>query len=123
LGFEFYQGSFYTRTVLPSEGFGDLKEVTLSPAPAGSWPWYLHQANRGDLILNLRAPAGHPVVEQWLNTPRRVRNANWGYEEQSPYGGEVNFTKKYDGVLLIESATPTRPTANALETVTSRAGL
>ncbi len=123
MGFEFNQGSFFTRTLLPNNDLGDLKEVTFPPAPAGSWPWYLAQADRGDLILNLRAPAGDPAVEQWLNTPRRVRNANWGYDEQSAYGGDVNLMKKYDGVIYIGSTTPTCPTANAWKTVANRAWL
>ena len=123
LGFEFNQGSFYTRTQLPNHDLGDLKEVVFPPAPEGSWPWYLARANKGDLILNLRAPAGVPAVEQWLNTPRRVRHANWGYDEQSTYGGDVNLMRKYDGVIYIGSTTPTCPTANAWKTVANRAWL
>ena len=123
LGFEFNQGSFYTRTLLPNNGFGDLKAVTLPPAPQGSWPWFLSQANMGDLILNVRAPAGSLAVDQWLHMPRKVRDVIWRYEEESPYGGEVNLMKKYDGVIFIESTTPTRPTANAMNTVANRAWL
>jgi erythromycin esterase len=123
LGFEFGQGSFYTRTALPNNDLGDLKAVALSSAPSGSWPWYLSQAGVGDLILNLRPPAGDPVVQQWLTTPRRVRNANWVYDEQSPYGGEVNLVQKYDGIIFIQRTTPTHPTANALKTVASRVWL
>jgi erythromycin esterase len=121
-GFEFGQGSFQTRTA-PGQGLGDLKAVTLPPAPTGSWPWYLTQANRGDLILNLRTPAGNPAIEAWLNAPRRVRHANWGYDEKSTYGYDVNLRKTYDGVIFIERTTPTRPTANALQTVARRAWL
>lgn len=119
-GFEFNQGSFYTRTFLPNMDLGDLKEVTLPPAITGSLAWYLIQTGIGNLILNLRAPSGNPVIHQWLRTPRRVRNVVWGYSEDSTYSDEVDLSKKYDGLIFIERTTATQPTANALVTVANR---
>jgi erythromycin esterase len=123
LGFETARGSFWTRTVVPGKGLGDLKEVSFAPAPKRSWPWYLNCTNVGDLILNLRAPVSDAIVDQWLNTPRWVRNANWGYDEHSSYGGEVNLVKAFDAVAFIVNTTPVHPTSNAMQTIARRAWL
>jgi erythromycin esterase len=122
-GFEFNQGSFQTRIIQPDRLLGDLKEVTLPPSPVGSFPWYLSRTNMGNLILNLREPAGDVLVEQWLNTPCIVHDASWGYDETLKYYPELIVSKKYDGIIFIESTTVTRPTVNALKTVANRDGL
>ncbi len=122
-GFDFNRGSFHNRTRIPGQGLGELKAVSVPPAPAGWWPWYLAQVGRGDLILNLRAPAGGPQIAQWLNTPRHMRNAVWAYDEHATYGSEVNAMLKYDGVIFIEATTPARPTANGWRSISKREGL
>ncbi len=78
-GFEFNQGAFYTRTATPEGLLADLKEVTLPPARADSLPWFLSRIHQPVFILNLRAPADNPMIEQWLETPRPIHNVNWAY--------------------------------------------
>ena len=112
LGFEFNQGSFYTRTALAGGGLGALKIVTLPAASSESWSWYLDQTNRGDLLLNLRAPIANAGIRQWLNTPRHMHNANWGYDEKSTYGAAINLLKKFDGIIFVENTTPSRNKLN-----------
>ena len=123
LGFEFNQGSFQSRTQLSDTVLGDLKAIALPPAPTGSLPWYLSHTNIGNLVLDLRAPAGNPAVQRWLQTPQIVHTANWVCPEGFQYNVEVSIAKEYDGIVFVERTTPTRPTANALKTVADREGL
>jgi erythromycin esterase-like protein len=122
---EFNQGSFQTRSLLPDNILGDLKEVTLPPAPEGSLPWYLSRTNVGNLILNLHAPVDNPVVEQWLHSPHKVYLVSWvnSGESQDDYITELEVKRFYDGIIFIDRTTATRPTANALKTAARREGL
>jgi erythromycin esterase-like protein len=74
-------------------------------------------------MLDLRAPAGNPVIERWLHTPQVVHTANWVCPDGFQYNEEVSIAKEYDGIVFVERTTPTRPTANALKTVADREGL
>jgi erythromycin esterase len=124
LSLEFNQGSFQTRTLLTGNLLGDLKAVTLPPGPVGSLPWYLSRANVGNLMLNLRTPVDEPVVEQWLHAPQQVYYSNWVYSERAEdYLGEMNARRQFDGIMFIDTTTATRPTPNALKTVSRREGL
>jgi erythromycin esterase len=122
-GFEFNQGAFLTRTVLPEKLFGDLKVVTLPPAPERSFPWYLSRIKRAMLILDIRAAMRDPLVAQWVTMVQTVHNAGWAYDEELRYYHEWSIAKKYDGIIFVESTTPSRPTDNALNTVAAREGL
>jgi erythromycin esterase len=122
-GFEFNQGFFFTRTVLPENLLGDLKEVTLPPAQAESLSWYLSHTNMGVLILNLRAPVVNPFVDQWLNTPQKVHSVNWAYDAAASDYLYLDSPRKYDGIIFIERTTASHPTANALRTISNRDGL
>ena len=126
LSLEFNEGSFQTRILLPGKVLGDLKVVTVPPAPVGSLPSYLSRTNIGDLILNLRAPVENPVVEQWLHSPQKVYWVGWVYPEESQdfiLALAVKAVKReYDGILFINKTTATRPTKNALVTVSKREG-
>jgi erythromycin esterase len=117
-GFEFNEGSYQARTSLPDNVLGDLKEVTIPPAPADSLPWFLSRINWGDLILNLRAPLSDPLAEQWIHTPKTVHSANWVSDEVSYH--ELNIAGRYDGLIFIKRTTATHPTENALKTASNR---
>lgn len=119
-GFDFSEGSYLSRIIQPGQPPGDLKEGVLSPAPLGSLPWYLSQTNRGNLILDLRTPAGNPVVEEWLSTSQGVYIANWAYQSPSEVYEERVPKKNYDGIVFIKKTTATRPTANAKQAVLKR---
>jgi erythromycin esterase len=123
MGFEFYQGAYQTR-VWPENGPpADLKEGILPPAPAGSTPSYFAHAGVGNVILDLRAPVASPVVEQWLSAPQVFHHIAWAYQEPSDVYTKMAPRTDYDGILFIESTTATRPTQNALRTVSSRKGV
>ena len=101
----------------------DLKESVLPPAPAGSTAWYLAHAGVGNLVLDLGAPVGSPVVEQWLSAPQVFHHIGWAYQEPSDVYTKTTPRTGYDGILFIENTTATRPTQNALRTVSSRKGV
>lgn len=113
-GLEFNQGSYLSRTKRPDNRAGDLKEVALPPAPAGSLPWYLSRTNIDALVLDLRAPVDNPVIEHWLHTPRIVQWAYWSYEQGWHYS-ELSIMDNYDAIVFVDRTTATRPTANALK--------
>jgi erythromycin esterase len=121
-GFEFNQGSFQMRTILPEKLLGDLKETTVPPAPIGSLPWYLSRTHLDALILDVRAPVDNPVVDHWLDTPQSTHFAGWAGAPEE-YLVEIRIRKKYDGILYVNKTTATRPTTNALQTVARRDGL
>ena len=102
---------------------GDLKAITLPPAPAGSLPWYLSRTHLGNLMLDLRAPAGDPAIERWLHAPQIVHTANWVCPDGFQFNVEMSIAQEYDGIVFVERTTPTRPTANALKTAAEREGL
>jgi len=119
-GFEFDQGAFQTREQLSPTVLGDLKAITLPPAPEGSLPRRLARTNIGNLILDLHAPTGDPAVERWLQTPQLVHTANWVCPDGFQFNVEINIAREYDGIVYVEHTTPTRPTANALQTTAAR---
>ena len=122
-GFEFNEGSFQTRDQISATVLGDLKAITLPPAPAESFPWQLTRTHIGNLILDLRAPVGDPAVERWLQTPQIVHNAHWVCPDGFQFNVEKSIAQEYDGIVFVERTTPTRPTANALKTAAAREGL
>lgn len=122
-GFEFNEGAFQTRDQISATVLGDLKAITLPPAPAGSFPWYLSRTNLGNLMLDLRAPVSDPAVERWLHAPQLVHSANWVCPDGFQFNVEVSIAQEYDGIVFVERTTATRPTANALKTAAAREGL
>jgi erythromycin esterase-like protein len=74
----------------------------------------------GDCILNLRAPAVSPVVEQWLDTPQAMHSVVWRYNDADQDYLNLSALRQYDGIIFIESTTASRPTANALKTIANR---
>ncbi len=57
------------------------------------------------------------------NSHQIEHNIPWFYNDPSSFYQEVTVQQQYDGVIFVERTTPTRPTANALETVAKREGL
>jgi erythromycin esterase len=122
-GFEFNHGSFQTRTKLPDNRGGDLREVTLPPATAASLAGYLSRTNMAVCIVNLHAPVNNPVIEAWLDTPQAVHFVGWMYDDAAQDYLEPRSIRAYDGIIFIERTTASRPTVNALNTVAHRDGL
>ncbi len=124
VGFETYQGSYQTRTWVPEElVLADFRVDTLAPAPEKSLPWYLFHARQGDLFLNMRTPMTDNTVAQWWNTPQKTRDVAWIYQnDPAQFFLEVNLKQYYDGLLFIEETTRARPTRNALELASRKAG-
>jgi erythromycin esterase len=122
-GFEFSQGSYQSRVSPPGEAWADLKAGILPAAAKGSLAWYLSHAKLGQMILDLRNTPMNMVVERWLDSPQVVHHIGWAYQEPSEVYSKVSIKEQYDGVVFIERTTATRPTVNALKTVSNRKGI
>lgn len=122
LAMEVNQGSYQTRTFLPPNLLGDLKSITIPPAPVGSWPWYLSRANVENFLIDFRGASFPSEVETWAYVPREIFRAGWVYNPKETYL-ELKVGKLYDGILYIHTTNPTRPTANALKSAAERRGL
>jgi erythromycin esterase len=123
IGFEFGQGSFNTREILPDRHLGDLKEINLDQAPAGSLPWLLSRVGLGNLILNLRIPIDNPMIDRWLLSPVVVHQVSWVSTETSKFYSQCRILEKYDAIAFIDKTTGARPTSNGLKTIAARQGL
>jgi erythromycin esterase len=123
MSLEFNQGACQGRELLPGRVYGDLIAITLPPAPARTLPWYLADLNMGNAFVNLRTPFNDPVVAEWFKRPQRLHSLGWIYDESKSPTIEVSLSNHYDGVVCIESTTPARPTANALDNAARRVGL
>ncbi len=121
MGFEFNEGSYQTRVRLPDKSLGDLKTNKVAPAPEGYVAWYLSRAMKGDLFLNLRSTVSNDLVQSWLDSPQIFQYFGWLNHDVSIRKASPGI--RYDGILFIESTTPTRPTSNALKTVSRGEGL
>jgi erythromycin esterase-like protein len=93
----------------------------VSPAPAGSLEWYLAQAGAGTLFLDLRAAHGDPLLVGWLRALRTTYDMSWAYQDPAQRSRAVPLREWYDGLLFVSESTPTRPTANARNTVAQKA--
>jgi erythromycin esterase len=120
VAFEFNQGSYQSR--LRSQGIlGNLKVMPVAPAPEGYLASYLSQVKKDILFLNLRDSTENAIVSQWLNQPQKIRSFGWFNDNTSNI--DVYLKSRYDGVIFIEHTTATRPTKNALSTVSKGEGL
>lgn len=120
VGLDFEKGSYHTRVVPPEGPAGDLKVKVRPPAAPGSLAWYLSRTRLGNLFLDLRAVPGDRVVRDWMSTPLVIRGGgSWAYSETSSER-ERNITALYDGMIFIETTTPTRPTPNARKAVANK---
>ena len=109
--------------MLPDKRLGDLKEVTLPPAPTASLAWYLSHINREVSIVNLRAPVSNPVIEAWIDTPQAGHSVSWLYDAAAHDYLWALPLRVYDGIIFLEHSTASRPTANALNTIAQRDGI
>lgn len=121
IGFEFNEGTYQSRILSPDKLLRDLKTNVVAPAPKGYMAWYLSQARKGNLFLNLRAIQSNHPLELWLDLPQIFRRFSWISNVISEQKASPGI--RYDGILFIETATATRPTPNALMTVSRGDGL
>jgi erythromycin esterase len=120
VGLTFHQGSYQTRIVAPGEPAGELRAAVAPAAPVGSLSWYFSRANVGNFFLDIRgAASADSVVQQWLATPQERWLNGWGYRE--PGLSALRLSRAaYDGMIFIETSTPTRPTPNAIRSAGNR---
>ncbi|MEO7486111.1 MAG: erythromycin esterase family protein [Ferruginibacter sp.] len=121
------EGTFRSRIVLPDGRFGELTADTIPSGPEQSLSWYLSQVDKSPLFVDLGSIQANPIVSKWLEKPKEITWAGWGYgtdKDNKPTPNHQNVLIKgyFDGVLFVERSTPTRPTKNALERSTNKIG-
>jgi erythromycin esterase len=122
IGFEFNQGSFQNRILLPSNYFGDLLTITLPPSPPHTLGWYLAQVGQSLFFLELRS-AGNPLVTAWLDQVQEMHSGGWVVNLEDEERLQREVLQGYDAFIFVESTTPSRPTPNARRRVANREGL
>lgn len=114
LGFSFNQGAFQAREMAANVTIGALKEFTVEAAPEGSVEWHLNRTGIKNFIVDFRNTAKTEVIEQWLNTPRRMRSIGLGFFGDQKSFQRINLQQTYDGLVFIETTTRARPNPTGL---------
>lgn len=120
LGLYFKEGTYLTRSIRP---LGDFKVVPRPPTTSSSLESILAQAQLPCFFLDLRAVSAAPAVDAWMHTPREAYGGGWAYEDPATLAAENDTVKVrdwYDGLLFVNTSTPTHPTANARRIVERR---
>ena len=119
VGLEFGGGSFLTRTVLPDGRPGDVRVVTLPPAPEAMLPWYLSRVSPGALLLDLRARVDDAAIAEWLHAPQQVYSA-WWIPHDEIFHTAWPVAAMFDDIVFVDATTPIRLTENACKAVAAR---
>jgi len=120
IGLEFDRGANQSRLLLPDKSLGNLKTITMIPAPEGYLTWYLSHSTKGSSFFNLHAPIVNNSVQKWIDTPQTFRGYGWLSHVKSLK--KISLLKRYEGILFIEYSTPSRPTPNAINSVSKLEG-
>jgi erythromycin esterase len=119
LGLELNRGEYLCREwAQPGRTLGDLKIGRISPASVGWLPWRLARVGR-QFLLELRSLAARDDMAAWLSSPQTMFCAGWAHSDPT-LTTRVILQRQYDGILFVESTSPTTPTANAITTVARR---
>lgn len=73
------------------------------------------------MFLNLQNSGDSRTIKQWLSQPQVMRYFGWFNDDVSIK--KVDLRGRYDGIIHIEHTTATRPTKNALASVSRGEGL
>jgi erythromycin esterase len=119
LALEFGSGTCHMRSVGPDLASADLVQMVAEP-PVGSLPWCLTATGHKALALNLRDRRADPTLEEWLRRPQTEHEIGWTYADWSTFDRQTVLAQKYDGIIFVDTATPSHPTSNALRAIASR---
>ena len=121
LGFQCNEGIFLSRVQLPDSTWGDLVKDTIRPLEK-DLSWYFSRSNKGNAFIVLRSTASNPIIEKWLETPRKMNVGFWLYRGSAKNFATRSLKNYWDGVLFIERTTASHPTRNALVRSANRIG-
>jgi erythromycin esterase len=113
LGLFCNEGTFTARVLLPDGYFSELKSDTILSFEK-SLPWILKETGKGNLYLDLTLASHIPLVNKWLDTPNNFGNGTWRYRNSYENVESLRVLSSFDGIMYIQTSTPTHPTKNAL---------
>ena len=116
---EMDHGAYTARQWLADRSFGELTVGHVSAAPEGTIPWYFSSVGLPALLLDFRGAPQEATVEEWLTTPQTMYCMGWALSDP-PLLSQVVLQKAFDGIVFIETSTPTRPTENAVASIQRR---
>jgi hypothetical protein len=70
--------------------------------------------------MNLRDRRADPTLEEWLRRPQTEHEIDWTYADWSTFERQALLAEKYDGIIFVDTATPSHPTTSALRAIASR---
>lgn len=117
LALEFYRGTFRCRTVAPDRRMGDYGQVEAPVLDDASLPGVLHKAKSGNLLLDLNGIPTHAAnVSTWFGIAHQGHAGAWACsEDRSNYAFSHAVGGRFNGLMFVETITPTLGTANALK--------
>jgi erythromycin esterase len=109
-GFGWNRGQFRASNSRPGEPSGEFVVHTVGAAPAGTLDDTFARVGRPLFALDLRsAPTSGPVA-QYLDGEHPTRDVGWYYYDGFPLQ-QVRLTRRFDGLLFVETTTSARPLA------------
>lgn len=115
--FECNQGRYLARTMRPDKTLGQFMIGGIPPAPENSLPWYLAQVGNAPYLVNLRRPELSATIDAWLTESRVVHATGWACSDPPHLYTHIGIKNYCDGLIFIESTSPTTPSPNARRAV------
>ena len=114
LALECYQGA--SRTQKPKVGIpwaGELGADTIN-TNVKTVNWYLHETGINKFFLDLRGAQLNEMTDKLLSTKQNVVAAGWKHNSKGSIY-QKTLKKHFDGILFIDTSTPSHPTENAMK--------
>ena len=117
LALEFGSGSYHMRTVGSDLASAGLVEVVADIPAASSLPGCLAATGHEALAVSLRDRQPDPIMAEWMSRPQTEHEIGWTYANWSTFERQTLLAEKYDGVIYVDTVSPSHPTTNARQAI------
>ena len=117
LALEFGSGSYHMRTVGSDLASAGLVEVVADIPAASSLPGYLAATGHEALAVSLRDRQPDPIMAEWMSRPQTEHEIGWTSANWSTFERQTLLAEKYDGVIYVDTVSPSHPTTNARQAI------
>jgi len=115
LGFSFNHGEFQAKG--PKNGDRsklELNSFSVQAAPVDSIDWWLAQAGKKQLLVDLRGAGTKGAFAEWLRSPHGMRDIGGVFfPDAGDYLSPSVLGKDFDGVFFVDTTTRARPNSPA----------
>ena len=105
------------RTVGSDLASAGLVEVVADAPAASSLPGYLAATGHEALAVSLRDRQPDPIMAEWMSRPQTEHEIGWTYANWSTFERQTLLAEKYDGVIYVDTVSPSHPTTNARQAI------